>query len=101
MEMSITKRWMEQEEHKLNVATEIAIQAGVLERCEFCESIVYQTGENVEEAYKLGNTQFSRGELEAFDSRKEMTDAVKATVENPDHASDCCHHCDEMMNGDD
>nr|WP_163503019.1 hypothetical protein [Halomonas socia] len=99
--MGVTKRWMEQEEQKLNVATGIAIRAGVLDRCEFCDSTVYSTGESVEEAYKVGNTMFSNGELDAFESRREMTDAIKATVESPDHAGDCCYHCHERMFGDD
>lgn len=100
--MSIVKRELEATQDRFNVATEIAIEAGVLERCEFCEATVFQGGEDVEEAYKLGNTQFSQGELVGvFASRREMTDAIKAAVESSDHAAECCFHCTEKMYGDD
>ncbi|MCV5689399.1 hypothetical protein OFN32_34845, partial [Escherichia coli] len=61
--MSSVKRHMEDVESKLNTATNIAIQAGVLQRCEYCESTVFQGDEDIEEAYKLGNTLFSSGEV--------------------------------------
>lgn len=100
--MSIVKRALEADQDKFNVATEIAIEAGVLERCEYCEANVFQGGEEVEEAYKLGNTKFTQGELDGtFADRREMTDAIKAAAESGDHAAECCFHCDEKMSGDD
>lgn len=70
--MSIIKRHMEDQQDKFNVATNIAIEAGVLERCEYCEATVFQGDEDIEEAYKLGNTQFSKGKFEGFfESRSE------------------------------
>ncbi|HGG8930515.1 hypothetical protein INF61_16125 [Enterobacter cloacae complex sp. P18RS] len=100
--MSIVKRHMENEQDKFNVATDIAISAGVLERCERCDATVYQGSEDIEEAYKLGNTKFSKGEFgNLFSSRREMTDAIKAAVESGDHAEDCCHYCSDKMRDDD
>nr|VXZ89609.1 Uncharacterised protein [Klebsiella pneumoniae] len=40
--MSIIKRHMEDQQDKFNVATNIAIEAGVLERCEYCEATVFK-----------------------------------------------------------
>ncbi|HBT0399322.1 TPA: hypothetical protein MA053_002474 [Klebsiella pneumoniae] len=100
--MSIIKRHMEDQQDKFNVATNIAIEAGVLERCEYCEATVFQGDEDIEEAYKLGNTQFSKGKFEGFfESRREMTDAIKDAVESGDHAAECCFHCHDKMHGDD
>lgn len=100
--MSIIKRHMEDMEGRTNLATDIAIRAGVLERCEYCESTVFQGSGDIEDAYKLGNTLFSSGEVsDAFSSRREMTDAIKETVESGDHAADCCYHCHDKMYGDD
>jgi len=100
--MSIVKRALEADQDRFNVATEIAIDAGVLERCEFCEATVFRGDEEVDEAYKLGNTKFTQGELKGtFASRREMTDAIKAAAESGDHAAECCFHCSERMSGND
>lgn len=100
--MSIIKRHMEDQQDKFNVATDIAIEAGVLERCEYCEATVFQGGEDIEEAYKLGNTKFTKGEFDGFfKSRTEMTDAIKDAVESGDHAAECCFYCHEKMYGND
>lgn len=100
--MGMAKRHMEEEESKLNVATDIAIQAGVLQRCEYCESTVFQGNEDIEDAYKLGNTLFTSGEVNGqFESRREMTDFIQGAVQSGDHAADCCYHCHEKMYGDD
>lgn len=100
--MSTVKRYMEMEQDHFNAGTEIAISAGVLERCEYCENTVFMGDEDVEEAYKLGNTLYSKGELgNVFSSRKEMTDAIKDAAESGDHAAECCFHCQERMFGDD
>ncbi|MFM5757777.1 hypothetical protein [Aeromonas hydrophila] len=93
---------MEKQEDQFRVATEIAIEAGVLQRCEHCDSTVFQGDEDVTEAYKLGNSKFSRDEVTTvFATRAEMTDAIKSACESGDHAGECCFHCDEKIFGDD
>jgi hypothetical protein len=69
-------------------AEEVALQAGVLKKCELHEE-VYEPllRADVQDAYKLGNYKFSRGEVLSFDDRREMTDAIKAVVE--DAALEC------------
>ncbi|MDO6707887.1 hypothetical protein [Photobacterium sp. 1_MG-2023] len=100
--MGIAKRHMEHMEDQINVATEIAIEAGVLERCEYCEATVFQGEEDVEEAYKLGSHRFKNGDFGGlFESQLELTDAIKESVESGDHAADMCYHCHEKMYGDD
>ncbi|KJF88409.1 hypothetical protein [Photobacterium leiognathi] len=100
--MSIIKRHMEEVEDKFRVATDIAIRAGVLQQCEYCESTVFQGDEDIEDAYRLGNTLYTSGEVsDLFESRREMTDAIKDTVESGDHAADCCYYCHDKMYGDD
>lgn len=92
--MSFAKRMIEEREQQHSVAVEIAIEAGVLARCEYHDE-VYDTlsGDNTP-AYKLGNHKLSAGKLGGvFSSPREMTDAVKAAVEN---AGMECYSCAKM-----
>ena len=73
--MGGAKRMMEENESKRAVALEIALEAGVLEQCEFHEDCIFEGGEEIEAAYKLGNSKMSKGDLgDVFESRREMTD---------------------------
>lgn len=78
--MSGSKRMFEDDEAKRVIALQIAVEADVLERCEFHE-IAYEGNEEIESAYKLGNCKFSSGELsDTFESRREMTDYIQEVV---------------------
>jgi hypothetical protein len=76
--------WME--------AEEIAVQAGVLLKCEYHEEVYDPLGGDIESAYKLANYKFSRGEISTFDNRREMTDAIKEVVEK---AAMQCYLCEK------
>ena len=65
------KEMMRREELHLQ-ATEIAVDAGVLRRCEWHEDVVLDTGGDPSDAYRLGNARFSRGEAGDFRSRREQ-----------------------------
>ncbi|MDD5336609.1 MAG: hypothetical protein PHS32_22965 [Rhodoferax sp.] len=92
--MSGSKRMFEDHEAKRGIAIQIAIEAGVLEQCEF-HDIAYEGNEEIESAYKLGNGKFSRGEFrDTFESRREMTDYIKNVVE--DHPAEECPSCAHM-----
>jgi hypothetical protein len=71
-------------------AEEIAVQAEVLEKCELHEEVYDPGGGDLQDAYKLGNYKFSRGEVASFGDRREMTDAIKAVVEQ---AAMECYTC--------
>lgn len=89
--MSQIKRLIEEKEHQRDVATEIAIEAGVLKRCS-THGEVYDplAGDNVP-AYKLGNYKFSKGELrDVFPDRPTMTAEIDAAVKD---SADECHTC--------
>jgi hypothetical protein len=89
--MGATKRLIEEQERKHDVATAIAVQAGVLKHCEF-HSYIYDAGNwDNTPAYKLANAKFTKGALkEVFDDRTEMTDTIKKVVEG---APDECYYC--------
>ena len=89
--MGVMKRLMEQQEEQQRVATRIAIEAGVLKRCDL-HIEVYDSGElDHSPAYKLGNYKLSHGELgDLFSGSREMTDAVKRAIED---AAAECHYC--------
>lgn len=90
--MGSAKDQMFREEAQRREAEEIAVEAGVLKRCPF-HDVVYDplNGDNTP-AYKLGNYKFSQGELAGvFSDRAEMTDAIKAAIE--DAAMEECGYC--------
>jgi hypothetical protein len=95
--MGVTKRLMEHYENQRDVAIRIAIQAGVLKRCEIHSDCVFGGGSDSQGAYKLGNSKFTAGELEGiFDERTEMTDCIKKAIEEH-HAIDECPRCAKML----
>ena len=62
-------------------ATDIAIEAEVLERCEF-HGCVWVTGHPEEDAYTLAEAKFSRGELRNdFRSQQELKDAIRDAIQ--------------------
>jgi len=67
-----------------------------LKRCEWHTDNVMDAGEMGHSyAYRVGNAKLKAGELgDLFDSRREMTDAVKASIE--EHALDYCPRCDTL-----
>lgn len=101
--MGGAKHHMEQMEHKNSIATIIATEAGVLEACSVHEDIVFQGHEEIEEAYKLGNTKFSSKDamVSCFATRQEMTDAIKEAAESGDHGNTQCEVCYARIHRDD
>ena len=80
--MSFEKRLMELREQQSDVAEQIALDAGVLSRCEFHGEVYDPLGDDIESAYRLGNYRFSAGKLHGvFRDRREMTDTIKSVVE--------------------
>jgi hypothetical protein len=89
--MSGVKRMMELREEQWNVATDIAVDASVLERCEFHGEIYDPLGDDNTPAYKLGNYRLSAGKLgNLFSSPREMTDTIKAVIEDAAMECDTC-----------
>lgn len=85
-------RWKEEiedDDARQLVATSILIDAGVLDRCPI-HGVVLQRYGDVQDAYRLGNYLYTeaekdqgrteetkRGYEKPFESRREMTDAIK------------------------
>jgi hypothetical protein len=79
--MSYTKRLMELREQQHAVATQIAVEAEVLARCEYHGEVWNNYGDK-ESAYKLANYKFTNNQLtEIFTERAEMTDIIKKVIE--------------------
>jgi hypothetical protein len=79
--MSQTKRLLERAEMQGDVALKLALQAGALRKCEF-HGDFFAGAEDVQWAYRLANSKFSKGELrDAFDTPREMTDTIKGVVD--------------------
>lgn len=92
--MGIAKRLRDEQRQK---ALKIAIEAGVLKPCEFHEDIILEGGADIEDAYRLGNAKFTRGEfVDIFQDRREMTDTIKSLVE--EHYAAECSTCAKWRN---
>ena len=87
--MGGSKRMLELMEEQWEVAREIAVDAGVLTRCPLHSEIYDPLAGDNTPAYKLGNYRLSAGKLRVgvFSSSREMTDTIKAVVE--DAAMEC------------
>ena len=92
--MGGSKRLMEEMESKHNAARAIAIAAGVIDECEHHEGSYSVGGEDIEEAYKIGNSMLKSGELQGFESQRELTDAIRAVVDEIglDECAECESH---------
>lgn len=100
--MSITKRHMEEEESKNQFGVNILIEAGILEKCDGHEEIIFQSGDNnIQNAYKLANSKWETHYSSIFQTRREMTDAILAASKNSDYANDGCEICRSRMDNDD
>lgn len=90
--MGGAKRMMEEKEAKRGIVLQIALEAGVLEQCEIHEDCIFEGGENVEAAYKIGNFKISKGEYrDVFENRREMTDLILTVVQ--EHCAEECYSC--------
>lgn len=95
--MSYTKYLMEMEEERQHVAAGILIQAGVLTVCLIHEGIILDNLGEVQGAYRRGNYLYTAHEkdtyaeeyrttddtMDCFESRRQMTDAIKEVYEQP------------------
>lgn len=92
--MSFAKRMMARYDEQERIATGIAIKAGCLRVCEF-HGEAFIGAEDRTPAYMLGNSRFTAGKLtEIFDSRTELSDAIKAAIED---APDECGWCAKLL----
>ena len=95
--MGASKCLIEHHDDQRRASIEIAIQAGVLRKCEYHSHIIFSGPNNIEDAYRLGNYKYSKGEFgDLFGSRPEMTDNIKRAVED-NHGLESCVACDKVM----
>ena len=89
------KRLMELQQVRRDTATDVAVRADVLKRCEFCEDVYDPLNFDPSPAYMLANHLFSTDHRisELFDgNRKMMTDEIQqAILETPEDCY-CAHH---------
>jgi hypothetical protein len=77
---------------KYLAAARIAVNAGVLRECREDPGHYFNGNEGVENAYKLGNAEFTAGKLGGtFESRQEMMDVIKFVIYDNSRAE--CEIC--------
>jgi hypothetical protein len=95
--MSLSKREYELIERKKEIAMNIAIESGAIERCPIHHECTIFTGDD-DVAYKLGNSIFSSNELQGiFDDRREMTYMIKEVI---DESAFSCPQCEIDLESD-
>lgn len=80
--MGLAKRELERQEAIRGVAMDIALQGRAIVECEYHEG-VYMDNYEHEDAYRLANSLFTRGDplVSDFPTRRTLTDAVKAAID--------------------
>lgn len=101
--MGAAKEMMLQREGMTGAAEEVAIAAGLGERCEMHEDVFmseFPDEDLLVEAYKIANARISKGEIElpSMMSRRDFTDLIKEVVEQ---APDFCPECQRLFDKDD
>lgn len=82
-------------ESKLAVALEIALDAGVLDRC-VIHDVVFEGDGDIEHAFELGGARMATGALgQNFDSRDDLNEFIAEVVS--DHRGEECMHCREQQ----
>lgn len=93
--MSLIKTIIDDDNQKYEIAKEIALQAGVLKKCEFHEYISFIGTEDITKAYMLAKHQFKYGEhVSLFKSSIELTDKIKEVVGS--EFEDRCVRCAQI-----
>ena len=90
--MSAAKQRMMELRDQHAVATDLAVEAGVLRRCPYHDYVFDAFAGDNTPAYMLGNSRYSAGDFGAlFHSRRELSDAIHFAVQ--DAAMECCGCC--------
>jgi hypothetical protein len=95
------KHLMEQEEARYQMGLEYCLRVGAIEECEYHPGTYYDGGADVEDAYRLANSEISKGghgEATA-EKRKETTDAIKDAYED-NSGVDSCMQCEKAFSRD-
>jgi hypothetical protein len=91
--------WKDIEEHhwqQRQAAISIALAAKAIQVCENHDGSLFEGTGDLSYACTVGNAKMNRGEFkDLFASRTEMTDAVKAIIN--EIALDSCPLCDKML----
>lgn len=92
--MGRAKEQQQNDEYKRQLAIQIAVKSGVLSTCKNHEDVIMDGDIDIENAYKLGNSQFTSGDIsEVFDSRAEMTSIIQEVVD--ENSAGECYSCRE------
>jgi hypothetical protein len=95
--MGMAKKMLEEQQRQGGTATEIAIDAGVLKRCEFHDNVYDPLAGDNTPAHELGKSKFMAGELKGvFSSSEEVVAAIDSAVQDTgEECYDCVKHRDD------
>jgi hypothetical protein len=82
---------------RVAIAENLAVEAGILRRCPFHE-FTYQESWDLDRAYRIAVRRFKKGDIPGpFSSQEDVTDAIKAVVDN---APLDCPRCQKIREDD-
>ncbi len=91
--MGAAKQYLLEQESLRNIAAALLKETGAVDECEMHEVLIdTYDPEAVIDAYRLANARISSGEIELLPrhSRRDLTDAIKAVIEE---TGDDCFAC--------
>lgn len=92
--MGMTKELYLEGLERQDIAEELAVEAGILKRCEWHVGFTYQDDWDLERVFRMAAWRFKRGDIPGpFYSQRDLTDAIKAVV---DDAPMECPRCEKM-----
>lgn len=89
--MGFTKALLDDMEMLRGMALRVALEAGALDECEYHPGVYYEGGSDVQDAYRLANSQITAHKIElpkGF-TRRNFTDAIKAVYDDNSLPSEC------------
>ena len=93
--MGMVKHMMEEKMELYGIATNVLERVGAIKTCDVHGDRYLVDGSKLEDAYKLGNSWISKGNVNC--ERRELTDAIKDVLEGtPDECPGCVNAmCDD------
>jgi hypothetical protein len=79
--MGAAKREKERHDDLVQLGLALCEDVGVLEQCEHHPGTYFEGSTSLQDGYKIANARWTRGQIQGFKTRLEMTDAMKEASE--------------------
>ena len=96
--MSLVEQWTERHQQKLEIAKQIALEAGALALCTYHDEVFFRNLHRLAAAIELAHYRFAHCELpNVFRNRRELTDSLSSAITNsPLECQSCVRVCERL-----